>query len=71
MINLLKSLGYKNIEYKVQDDGEHSEWFWRREFTDAYRWLNFNKKNGNNTNKKVIKFYKFIHEIDFADCFNK
>jgi alpha-glucosidase len=42
MINLLKSLGYKNIEYKVQDDGEHSEWFWRREFPDAYQWLYLN-----------------------------
>lgn len=24
---------------KVSPDGEHSEWFWAREFSDAYKWL--------------------------------
>jgi hypothetical protein len=23
----------------VRADGQHSEWFWRREFQEAYRWL--------------------------------
>lgn len=27
------------INYQVRADGQHSEWFWRREFPDAYKWL--------------------------------
>ncbi len=42
MINQLKSSGYKNIDYKIKADGQHSEWFWRREFPDAYQWLFLN-----------------------------
>ena len=28
-----------NVVSYVRADGKHSEWFWRREFPDAYRWL--------------------------------
>ncbi|GAB3637612.1 alpha/beta hydrolase-fold protein [Hymenobacter arcticus] len=28
-----------NLNYKVLVDGVHAEWFWRREFGEAYRWL--------------------------------
>lgn len=28
-----------NLNFKVIADGQHAEWFWRREFGDAYRWL--------------------------------
>jgi predicted alpha/beta superfamily hydrolase len=27
------------VKFEVRADGQHSEWFWRREFTDAYKWL--------------------------------
>lgn len=27
------------IAFKVPADGQHSEWFWRREFPAAYKWL--------------------------------
>lgn len=28
-----------DITFKVSPDGQHSEWFWRREFPAAYSWL--------------------------------
>lgn len=33
--------GFNNseISFKVPSDGQHSEWFWRREFPAAYKWL--------------------------------
>lgn len=41
MIKLLKSKGYPDTELKfiTHEDGQHSEWFWRREFGDCYDWL--------------------------------
>jgi metallo-beta-lactamase class B len=27
------------VRARVADDGKHAEWFWRREFPAAYRWL--------------------------------
>jgi metallo-beta-lactamase class B len=29
----------KNLSFKPVPDGQHAEWFWRREFEPAYRWL--------------------------------
>lgn len=39
--NALLSVGFtpQDIFFKVAPDGEHSEWFWRREFGAAYQWL--------------------------------
>jgi metallo-beta-lactamase class B len=28
-----------SVQSLVRDDGKHAEWFWRREFPAAYRWL--------------------------------
>ena len=28
-----------NLKFNVRADGQHAEWFWRREFLDAYRQL--------------------------------
>ncbi|CAF0785313.1 unnamed protein product [Didymodactylos carnosus] len=38
---LVDTKQYTNKEVKSidKDDGEHSEWFWRREFVDAVKWL--------------------------------
>ena len=39
--NALLQAGYApwDIYYDVPADGQHSEWFWRREFPKAYKWL--------------------------------
>ncbi|MES2778574.1 MAG: alpha/beta hydrolase-fold protein [Bacteroidota bacterium] len=41
MIDLLKTKGYTDAELKLvtKEDGQHSEWFWKREFGDCYDWL--------------------------------
>ncbi|MCB9042947.1 MAG: alpha/beta hydrolase-fold protein [Chitinophagales bacterium] len=41
MYNLLLENNYATNElaYVVKADGQHSEWFWAREFKDAYLWL--------------------------------
>ncbi|MCU0444640.1 MAG: alpha/beta hydrolase-fold protein [Microscillaceae bacterium] len=41
MIDILKSRGFSNqeISYQIHPDGKHSEWYWRREFATAYRFL--------------------------------
>lgn len=37
----LRKAGVKqeNISYRALADGKHAEWFWRREFPAAYKWL--------------------------------
>lgn len=37
----MTAAGFLNDEkfFTVVSDGQHSEWFWRREFPDAYKWL--------------------------------
>ena len=39
--NAMNTAGFTANEkyYTVPPDGEHSEWFWQREFPDAYVWL--------------------------------
>ncbi|HEX2210990.1 MAG TPA: alpha/beta hydrolase-fold protein [Longimicrobium sp.] len=42
MVETLAAAGYRpgaETEALVRADGTHSEWFWRREFPAAYRWL--------------------------------
>jgi len=41
MYNTLKNNGFSTSELNLQTraDGQHSEWFWAREFPDAYKWL--------------------------------
>ena len=41
MVNTLKTVGFTDEEILMvtDDDGAHSEWYWRREFPDAYTWL--------------------------------
>lgn len=36
---LAKGVKPSQIEFKAPPDGKHAEWFWRREFGPAYRWL--------------------------------
>ena len=41
MNNILISSGYSSNEISIvsKPDGQHSEWFWRREFPACYTWL--------------------------------
>lgn len=41
MATTLQEVGYDTAAYVVvpKGDGAHSEWFWAREFPDAYKWL--------------------------------
>ena len=41
MTNILRNAGYTDDNFKtiVKADGQHSEWFWAREFGDGYKWL--------------------------------
>jgi metallo-beta-lactamase class B len=42
MIDTLAATGWRvgtDVQAAAPDDGRHSEWFWRREFPAAYRWL--------------------------------
>jgi predicted alpha/beta superfamily hydrolase len=42
MIDSLRAAGYRvgtEMEGHIRSDGRHAEWFWRREFPAAYRWL--------------------------------
>jgi metallo-beta-lactamase class B len=42
MIDTLDAAGWTpgaDLQAAAPDDGRHSEWFWRREFPAAYRWL--------------------------------
>jgi predicted alpha/beta superfamily hydrolase len=36
---LANGFGPAEVELVVKADGQHSEWFWRREFKPAYQWL--------------------------------
>lgn len=41
LYNNLRNAGFQNdeVNIKLPRDGQHSEWFWAREFAEAYRWL--------------------------------
>ena len=41
MYNSLQSVGFQNTELQLitHPDGQHSEWYWAREFPAAYQWL--------------------------------
>lgn len=41
MYHGLLEVGFSKSEIflDIDDDGTHSEWYWKREFPDAYRWL--------------------------------
>ncbi|HEU4558110.1 MAG TPA: alpha/beta hydrolase-fold protein, partial [Longimicrobium sp.] len=42
MVDTLAAAGWRvgtDLHAAAPDDGQHSEWFWRREFPAAYRWL--------------------------------
>ena len=57
MVDTLNNAGYpsSNINYQVKPDGQHSEWFWKREFPAVYSWLYANS-TGINSNSSNLNF---------------
>lgn len=41
VVDAMLNIGFNTAEisFNVPSDGQHSEWFWRREFPGAYKWL--------------------------------
>ena len=41
MYNTLQNNGFapSEMNFQTRSDGQHAEWFWAREFPDAYKWL--------------------------------
>jgi predicted alpha/beta superfamily hydrolase len=64
--SLLKN-GFSKFELQceIKNDGTHSEWFWKREFAEAYRWLFANQPA--EENKKTVAPV----EIDSTQVKNK
>ena len=67
MKSALLNAGFTNseIKYVTHADGQHSEWYWRREFPNAYIWL-FNPLMSS-TNKQVINDKIKIYPNPFSD----
>lgn len=64
--SLLKNGFYKfELQCEIKNDGTHSEWFWKREFADAYRWL-FAPPTAEELKKSVAPF-----SIDSTQVKNK
>ncbi|MCG8332488.1 MAG: T9SS type A sorting domain-containing protein [Chitinophagales bacterium] len=61
MYNTLLAAGFTSEEVLAIDhsDGQHSEWYWAREFPDAYIWLFGDVSTGEKNEKKIkrIKIY--------------
>lgn len=53
--NNLLDAGFQpdELNLKLLNDGEHSEWFWAREFADAYTWL-FAEETPTNTDVPAV-----------------
>jgi predicted alpha/beta superfamily hydrolase len=39
MVNIMKANGFDKTKSVVQPDGNHQEWFWKREYPAAYNYL--------------------------------
>lgn len=38
-VNKLSQNGFNDIKYNIRSYGTHSEWFWNKEFSEAFDWL--------------------------------
>ncbi len=61
MVSILRGVGYTDEEFKIvtKTDGQHSEWFWAREFGDGYKWLfreSASRTEGGIFDKKITLF---------------
>lgn len=56
---LTKGLNSTDSRIKIDADGAHSEWYWRREFSAAYQWLfpNITTSTSDRTVNASIQFY--------------
>jgi len=62
MIDTLQNAGFEqsNMYLAAKPDGQHREWFWRREFPDSYIWLNFGIPTGIESNASSNEFHPFF-----------
>jgi predicted alpha/beta superfamily hydrolase len=64
--------GYDDMEHLtvIHDDGEHSEWYWRREFEAAYLWLWEGTNQIEETNTTFVFYPNPVSEILTYDASN-
>lgn len=57
MYNSLQSAGFQDTELQLltHQDGQHSEWYWAREFPSAYQWLFANTLPTSTQEPKVLQ----------------
>ncbi len=69
MVTTLKSNGSSdlNIVGLSHADGQHSEWYWAREFPKAYKWLFEKKTSGiNNINEETFKIWQSSNSLNIS-----
>ncbi|MDD3875918.1 MAG: alpha/beta hydrolase-fold protein [Bacteroidales bacterium] len=70
-MTLLTNNGFSNSEMNlvVKSDGQHSEWFWKREFADAYTWLFQVLTANEELDKETAFFYDFENKnLILSNC---
>jgi hypothetical protein len=65
-ILIQKGINDTNLRVIPKTDGQHSEWFWRREFPDLYKWL-FRSENTTTSISPVNQFFVKIQPSPFSE----
>ena len=67
MVETLYAAGFQETEIKllVHADGQHSEWYWRREFPNAYLWLYY--RTGMSVDEAIQGQLLYLHPNPFKD----
>ena len=66
MVSTLTNNQYaaNEINTAIKSDGQHSEWFWKREFSAAYQWL-FQENTSGQKKNELIDTYSIIQDENF------
>ena len=66
MVSTLTNNQYaaNEINTVIKSDGQHSEWFWKREFSAAYQWL-FQENTSGQKKNELIETYSIIQNENF------
>ncbi len=59
----LRTNSNNDIQFISRADGQHSEWFWAREFPDAYNWL-FRSETTSNNQTQDVKLRIYPNPVD-------
>lgn len=65
-ILIQKGINDTNLRVIPKTDGQHSEWFWRREFPDLYKWL-FTNGNSTTSISPVNQFFVRVQPSPFNE----